>query len=289
MSKKRTITSVVYVLCVIALCAAKWLIPSGYGSLLFDAVFTAIAVLGSLELIRALGCISYMQRAVTIVFCALSVPLYVIYDMLMSSGYAGIAYTIGAGLILLAIMFVVDHEQSNIKSTMASVFVILYAGLLSAVLSAVNHLESNSMLAIMVLFIAVPLTDAIAFLFGILLGKKVKVKLAPKVSPNKTVIGSVGGLIGGIGGAVAAYYLYIALGGEAALNTALPAWAAMIIIGLCVSVATQFGDLFESAVKRECGIKDMGKLLPGHGGVMDRFDGTLFAGIVVLLSFMFML
>ena len=64
-----------------------------------------------------------------------------------------------------------------------------------------------------------------------------------------------------------------------------PGWAAAIIIGFAVSVATQFGDLFESAVKRECGVKDMGKLLPGHGGIMDRFDGTLFAGIVVLISF----
>ncbi len=289
MSKSRTITSIVYVLAVIGLGAGKWLIPSGYGSLLFDAVFTAIAILGSLELIRALGCISYMQRAVVIVFCALAVPLYVIFDMLMDAGVAGIAYTMGAGMLMLALFFVTDHEKSNLKSTISSVFVLIYAGLLSVVLSMVNNLESNSMLAIMVLFIAVPLTDAIAFLFGILLGKKIPFKLAPKVSPKKTIIGSVGGLIGGIGGAVGAYYLYIVLGGEAALSTSLPAWAAMIIIGLCVSVATQFGDLFESAVKRECGIKDMGKLLPGHGGVMDRFDGTLFAGIVVFMSFMFML
>ncbi|MCD7729417.1 MAG: phosphatidate cytidylyltransferase [Clostridia bacterium] len=289
MSKNRTITSVVYVIVVIALCAGKWLIPSGYGSLLFDALFTAIAVLGSLELIRALGCISYMQRAVTIVFCALAVPLYVIFEMFMGSGFAGIAYTMGAGMLAIALFFVIDHESSNLKSTGASIFVLIYAGLLSTILSAVNHLENSSMLAIMVLFISVPLTDAIAFVFGILLGKKVPLKLAPKVSPHKTVIGSVGGLIGGIGGAVAAYYLFTALGGDASLNTALPAWAAMIIIGFCISVVTQFGDLFESAVKRECGIKDMGKLLPGHGGVMDRFDGTLFAGIVVFLSFFFML
>ena len=90
--------------------------------------------------------------------------------------------------------------------------------------------------------------------------------------------------MGGIAGAVAAYYLYVALGGEVVLSTPLPGWAAAIIIGFAVSVATQFGDLFESAVKRECGVKDMGKLLPGHGGIMDRFDGTLFAGIVVLIS-----
>ncbi|MCD8041144.1 MAG: phosphatidate cytidylyltransferase [Clostridia bacterium] len=288
MSIKRTVTSVVYVLVVIALCVGKWLIPSGYGALIIDAVFTAIAVLGALELIRALGCISYMQRAVVIVFSALSVPLYVIFEMVMGAGFAGMAYTMGAGILLLAILFVADHEQSNLKSTLSSAFVLFYAGLLTAILSAVNHLESNSMLAVMVLFISVPLTDACAFIVGLLLGKAIPCKLAPKVSPNKTVVGAIGGLIGGIGGAVAAYYLFIAFGGVSALNTSLPAWAVMIIVGLCISVMTQLGDLFESAVKRECGIKDMGKLLPGHGGVMDRFDGTLFAGVVVLIAFIFM-
>ena len=60
-----------------------------------------------------------------------------------------------------------------------------------------------------------------------------------------------------------------------------------MIVGLALSVATQFGDLFESAVKRATGVKDMGSLLPGHGGVMDRFDGTLFAGIVAFIAFVF--
>ena len=68
----------------------------------------------------------------------------------------------------------------------------------------------------------------------------------------------------------------------------MPQIVAMLITGAAVSVAAQFGDLFESAIKRECGIKDMGRLLPGHGGVLDRFDGTLFAGVVVLLAFVFM-
>ena len=86
---------------------------------------------------------------------------------------------------------------------------------------------------------------------------------------------------------MAAYYLFVVLGGQPVFNTALPCWAAAIIIGFAVSIATQFGDLFESAIKRAAGVKDMGKLLPGHGGVLDRFDGTLFAGIVVFIAFAF--
>lgn len=275
-------------LVIAALCAGKWLIPGGYGSLLFDALFCVVAAIGAFELIRAFGFVSNLQRAVTITFCALAAPMYALFVYLVDgAGWQGTAIALGVGALAVCVMFVADHSRSDIKSTLACLFALAYVGLLTAVLSAVNHLSEgeNSMLAMIFLFMCVPFTDAGAYLIGMALGKRLPLKLAPVVSPNKTVIGAAGGLLGGIAGAVAAYYLYVALGGEVVLTTPLPGWAAAIIIGFAVSVATQFGDLFESAVKRECGVKDMGKLLPGHGGIMDRFDGTLFAGIVVLISF----
>lgn len=286
--RTRSITSTVYVLAVIALCAGKWLIPGGYGALLFDALFCAVAAIGAFEVIRAFGCVSVLQRAITITFSALAAPLYALFAMLTGDGVMGAVDALGVGALAICVLFVADHSRSDAKSTLCSLFTLAYTGLLTAVLSAVNHMEHNSMLAVMFLFVCVPFTDAGAYLVGMALGKRLPLKLAPVVSPHKTVIGAAGGLLGGIAGAVAAYYLYVALGGEVVLTTPLPGWAAAIIIGFAVSVATQFGDLFESAVKRECGVKDMGKLLPGHGGIMDRFDGTLFAGIVVLISFILM-
>ena len=65
----------------------------------------------------------------------------------------------------------------------------------------------------------------------------------------------------------------------------MPAVVAFIIVGLIVSIAVQIGDLFESAIKRECEIKDMGKILPGHGGVLDRFDGLMFGGVFTFILF----
>lgn len=287
--KARIITGAVYVLVVIALCAAKWLIPEGYGSLLFDALFCAVAAIGSFELIRAFGCVSTLQRAVTITFCALAAPMYVLFAFLAGgSGWTGTAIGLGVGALAVCVMFVADHNRSNVKSTLVCMFALIYCGLLTAVLSAINHMNSNSMLAIMFAFICVPFTDAGAYIIGMALGKVVRVRLAPTVSPHKTLIGAIGGVVGGVIGAVAAYYLFVVLGGTPDLSLAMPEVVAMIIVGIAASVATQFGDLFESAVKRECGVKDMGRLLPGHGGVLDRFDGTLFAGVVILLAFTFM-
>lgn len=287
MFSKRTLTSVVYVLVVIGLCAAKWCIPDGYGALLFDALFCLISAGISFEVLRAFGCVSLLQRAVTITFCTLCVPVYVLAQMLMDSGAVGVGIALGLGALANCVLFVCDHSRSEVKSTLVSLFTLLYAGLLPALLSGINHLKANSMLAIMFTFICVPFTDAGAYLIGMALGRVLPLKLAPNVSPNKTVIGAVGGLIGGIAGAVVAYYLFIAFGGQTEFATALPGVVAMLIVGIAASVATQFGDLFESQIKRTCNIKDMGRLLPGHGGVTDRFDGTLFAGIVVLISFVF--
>ena len=287
--KLRSITSTVYVLAVIALCAAKWLIPGDYGSLLFDALFCAVAAIGAFELIRAFGCVSLLQRAVTITFSALAVPMFALFACLIGgSGWPGAVIALGVGALAVCVLFVADHSRSDVKSTLCCIFTLAYVGLLTAVLSAVNHLEQNSMLAIMFAFMCVPFTDAGAFLIGMALGKKLPLKLAPAVSPHKTVIGAAGGILGGIIGAVAAYYLFIALGGTPEFSLGMPEVVAVILVGLATSVATQFGDLFESAIKRAAGIKDMGRLLPGHGGILDRFDGTLFAGVVILLAFTFM-
>ena len=106
-------------------------------------------------------------------------------------------------------------------------------------------------------------------------------KLAPKISPNKTISGAIGGLVGGFVGAIA--ILLISRTGFLQVNE-LPFVASTTgalflhsaLIGIIGSVFTQAGDLVASAVKRDVGIKDYGKLLGSHGGMMDRFDGMFF-------------
>ena len=107
--------------------------------------------------------------------------------------------------------------------------------------------------------------------------------MAPKLSPNKTVIGGIGGLVGGMLGALILYFIYGATAGSYdKMSVVLPMF---LLIGLGAAVATAFGDLVESSIKRKVGLKDMGKIMPGHGGALDRIDGTLFATLVVYLAF----
>ena len=107
--------------------------------------------------------------------------------------------------------------------------------------------------------------------------------MAPKLSPNKTVIGGIGGLVGGMLGAVILYFSYNAVCGSMdSMYVWLPVY---VVTGLIAAAATALGDLVESSIKRKVGIKDMGKIMPGHGGVLDRIDGTIFTTLAVYLVF----
>lgn len=112
-------------------------------------------------------------------------------------------------------------------------------------------------------------TDTGAYVFGRLMGKR---KLIPSVSPGKTVAGSVGGLVVAI--VMCAVYANFVLDPFAQL-TLTP--AGILAFAVAISIADQIGDLFESLIKRDAGVKDSSSLFPGHGGVLDRFDSLLFA------------
>jgi phosphatidate cytidylyltransferase len=121
-------------------------------------------------------------------------------------------------------------------------------------------------------FVNMWLADTFAYAFGVRFGKR---KMTPRISPNKTWIGFIFAFPGGALAALAAYY-YL----DGALN---------LTILLAASVAATFfghlGDTVESAIKRDCGAKDSSSLIPGHGGVLDRFDSLLFALPAVYFTF----
>lgn len=120
-------------------------------------------------------------------------------------------------------------------------------------------------------------SDTGAYAFGRLFGKR---KLMPSVSPGKTVAGAVGGLVA----SVVVCWLYVDFVLRPVAQLALAPWA-IVVFGLLLSVAAQVGDLAESLLKREAGVKDSSTIIPGHGGILDRFDSLLFVLPVSALFF----
>ena len=152
---------------------------------------------------------------------------------------------------------------------------ILYVGWLLSYLVALRGLDDGRNWVFFVLFVTFA-SDTVAFFVGRALGRH---HLAPGISPGKTWEGTVAGVFGAI-----IVSLFFILPTPLILHISL--WQA-ILLGFLVSVFGQCGDLVESLLKRNMGVKESGKLMPGHGGVLDRTDSIVFAGIVVYLYYTF--
>ncbi len=127
--------------------------------------------------------------------------------------------------------------------------------------------ELNHGMALAILLLACTIvSDTFAFFVGKAIGRH---SMAPRISPKKSVEGAAGGLLGAIVAALI-FRMY-----SPWLST-----REAIVLGLIIGIVGQWGDLFESTFKRDFRVKDSGRLLPGHGGILDRFDSVLFAGFV---------
>jgi phosphatidate cytidylyltransferase len=166
-----------------------------------------------------------------------------------------------------------------VSSVSITVFGILYAGLFSYIYAVRYHDYAVGALAGTVLvFLPILITwatDVGAYTFGRTFGKK---KLIPSVSPGKTVEGAVGGL--GLAIIICLLYVRFLLMPYAQLGLTIQG---AVLFAIVVSVAAQTGDLAESLLKREAGVKDSSRILPGHGGILDRFDSLLFVMPIALL------
>lgn len=133
------------------------------------------------------------------------------------------------------------------------------------------HVRESSVYILIFIILSTAASDTGAYFVGRAIGKR---KLAPLLSPNKTIEGSIGGVVFSM--IIGAIYIWlIPLNDIGILN-------AFVSAGL-IAIAGQFGDLIESGMKREFKVKDSGRILPGHGGILDRFDSLIFAMTLALL------
>lgn len=310
-SQLRVITGAAYALVLLAFFVGKVLVHK----LVFDALIMIFSVCGTFEMIRAFGDkLHKSQKIVAMVFSQLCVLVYIIADVIFTD-YLGVGfpedplqavgrnYAPHAALVVfilgIAVIFgilVYGHERMSLESVGYTLIAYLYPSVFLVIMSVCNHLAFYSDAAIALVFVVAPLADVFAYTFGRSLGKKFPAKLAPHVSPNKTLVGGFGGLIGGAVGGLAVFFIYYGLShcvqltgiAQFVLHAPEFPWYELpffIGVGVVIAAFSQFGDLVESAFKRKLGIKDMGNILPGHGGVLDRIDSSLYASLVVAFIF----
>ena len=183
-------------------------------------------------------------------------------------------------MLLTATSVIAIIDGSDGKTFGITAFIYVYPALLLLTMLTANDLGENGFIALLMAFVVSPCSDTFAYLVGSLIGGK---KLCPKLSPKKTWSGAIGGTVGGILASLAIYFIFPSI--TQSINFFSPVLF-FIMVGLVASIINIFGDLFESFIKRKVGIKDMGKIMPGHGGVLDRIDGTSFVIVFVYLMFL---
>ncbi|MEY2872403.1 MAG: hypothetical protein RL526_543 [Actinomycetota bacterium] len=226
------------------------------------AVFVGIAVLIALHELTT----AFKAREIQINYLQLSVATTLILASSWVGGLPGLAVSVAIALIANLFLVLLRGTEGFIKNATASAFALLYPGFVAGFIFLLAR-SGEGFSYIATLVILVGCNDTFAYVFGVLLGKH---PLAPKISPKKTWEGFVGGLIfTSIGSALAFYYL---LDHHPAIGA---------LAGFAGVLAATVGDLVESAIKRDLSIKDMGTLLPGHGGMLDRLDSALITAPVM--------
>jgi phosphatidate cytidylyltransferase len=241
------------------------LLPLMFGPVLLGRPWTiaAVAVLGLLclsEFARATG---LFREYLTTGVVALGI-LAVNFAALDNWYRLFVALWPLTTVIILVATIPSDRPNGYIQRNGLAIFAFMLLGVGLAHLGYMANDPGYRPLVLMLLA-AIALNDVAAFTWGKLIGGR---KLLPNTSPNKTISGAVGALC-------TTTLLVAYLGSLIFVGTAMAHPALLIFLGVVVSVAGQCGDLMLSSIKRDLGIKDMGATLPGHGGIMDRFNSLL--------------
>lgn len=281
---KRTVTAVCLIALLIGLFALSYFVD--HGNIFLD-LFIWILLVGAVrEMYFCMQEAGFkLFRVPLAIFLVTSYPVIYLMEHFTGQGFLGLVICFAAGVFAALVVFTfADPERNHAKDLFATVFVMVYPGFIISLAWMLVQRYSAVYAIPFAIFLPVG-ADTFAYWFGSMIGGK---KLCPTISPKKTVAGFVGGLFGGMLVSVIMFLLFeqFALFPRAGYVPFTDAtWSSALIylaIGLVGSLAGQLGDLAASRLKRALGIKDFGKIFPGHGGIMDRFD-SIMAGIIVLL------
>ncbi len=265
---KRTITGACLIAVAIPIIffSDTWILP---------VVAAFLSITAAFEVVRCIGVVGKYRMTIPIYVYAVTLPsaarIFLIFGQQDRVFEIFTIMTVGLAIYLFAIMMF-SHGKIVYREIAEAFMTVLYTtcGFTSMVFLNDHH---NGVFTLILIFLAAITTDIFAYLCGKLFGKH---KLIPDVSPNKTVEGSVGGMI----------FCELFLFGYGCLlqyGLEIPIkFSVLLIGGIFISIVSQIGDLIMSSIKRAYGIKDFGKIFPGHGGVLDRFDSSIAVAIILL-------
>ena len=254
MFKTRLISGILLVI------AALLTIISG-GYVLFFTLL-CISLIGMQELYKAMG-IHEDRTGLLEIVGYLGAVLYYISLLLGFESYGLMAVLVS--LILVMFVYVFTYPKYHANQVMAAFFGVVYVAVMLSFILMTRNLSDGKFI-VWLIFLCSWGCDTCAYCVGMLIGKH---KMAPVLSPKKSVEGGVGGVVG----AALLGVIY-----AAATQGPMVEYAVICGIGALISMV---GDLAASAIKRNQGIKDYGKLIPGHGGILDRFDSVIFTAPVI--------
>ena len=236
------------------------------GNVYLFGVCLFISLVGLMELYRIVG---IHKKAMGIIGYIAVVGYYLciyfdfdIYLMLI----------ITAALMLIMATYVISFPKYNAEHAMTAVFGLIYICVTLAYIYEVRELE-NGIYIVWLIFVSSWGNDTFAYFSGVLLGKH---KMAPQLSPKKSIEGAIGGVVGAA--VLGAAYGAIISDKLTIVSNPILMFAIASAVGALFAI---IGDLAASAIKRNYDIKDYGKLIPGHGGILDRYDSVIFTAPVV--------
>lgn len=258
MFKTRLLSGIVLVI------AAIFLIVTGNEVLLFSTLL--ISCIGMFELFRAFK----FEKSLLSVVPYIALILF--YINLRWSFIPDVMMLFMGFLIVLMFVYVLSYPKYDAKQLMAAFFGMFYVGTMLSYVYQIRTLNNGLYLAFLV-FLCSWGCDTCAYCVGVLIGKH---KMAPKLSPKKSIEGAVGGVLGSA--LLTALYCFIFRNHMNIDGTEI---AILAVIAAVAGLISMVGDLCASAIKRNYDIKDYGHLIPGHGGILDRFDSMIITAPII--------
>jgi phosphatidate cytidylyltransferase len=230
----------------------------------FAVVVTVAVLLGIREIVRA-----FSVRGIYISVVSLALGAMVLTYATWNGGAAGLAIATAIAIPLLLIQLLTKGPDGFVQSATATTFSLLYLPFLGGFLILLAK-PSTGLERVMTFVVLVGCNDTFGYIVGVLFGKH---PLVPVISPKKSWEGLIGSLV------------FTVIGGSLAFEYIMEMqWWIGAIVGLMIVFTATCGDLIESAMKRDLHLKDMGTLLPGHGGILDRLDSVLISAPALWLA-----